>query len=72
MEGLDDKVEFLCLGCGLQGLFKEQGPDGEVNLLCPKCGIGDYFSSPERAGWIIAGLKIMKIQCFSPKGLLIF
>ena len=26
MEGLDDKVEFLCLGCGLQGLFRSKAP----------------------------------------------
>jgi predicted RNA-binding Zn-ribbon protein involved in translation (DUF1610 family) len=53
MEGLDDKVEFLCLGCGLQGLFKEQGPGGEVNLLCPKCGdrvITSHLLKKEQVG----------------------
>ncbi|HHX74102.1 MAG TPA: hypothetical protein GX699_04285 [Firmicutes bacterium] len=38
MENSDGKVEFLCLGCGLQGLteWPAAGPDG-CNL-CPKCG----------------------------------
>ena len=39
MEKLDGKFEFLCLGCGLQGM-SEPEPDsvGENVVLCPKCG----------------------------------
>ncbi|MCR3922607.1 MAG: hypothetical protein NUK65_08855 [Firmicutes bacterium] len=38
MEALDGKVEFLCLGCGLQGLSEWPEIDDEVGILCPKCG----------------------------------
>ncbi|EEG77636.1 hypothetical protein [Dethiobacter alkaliphilus] len=39
MEMLDGKIEFLCLGCGLQGMCDPE-PDsvGESAVLCPKCG----------------------------------
>jgi DNA-directed RNA polymerase subunit RPC12/RpoP len=37
MEALDSKVEFLCLGCGLQGLLGWSELDVE-NIICPKCG----------------------------------
>lgn len=37
MEALDGKVEFLCLGCGLQGLLSWSEIDVE-DVLCPKCG----------------------------------
>ena len=37
MEVLDTLVEFLCLGCGLQGLsvWPDSDDDG---IFCPKCG----------------------------------
>ncbi|MDW7651082.1 MAG: hypothetical protein SCK29_07935 [Bacillota bacterium] len=40
MEGLDGKIEFLCLGCGLQGLQEAHWPRSveESGVLCPKCG----------------------------------
>ncbi|HZK25291.1 MAG TPA: hypothetical protein VFC74_07880 [Oscillospiraceae bacterium] len=37
MEALDGKVEFLCLGCGLQGLVSWSEINVE-DILCPKCG----------------------------------
>ncbi|NLM51376.1 MAG: hypothetical protein GX197_00915 [Firmicutes bacterium] len=37
MEAFDGKVEFLCLGCGLQGLA-QRPPAGETENLCPRCG----------------------------------
>jgi predicted RNA-binding Zn-ribbon protein involved in translation (DUF1610 family) len=40
MENLDGKIEFLCLGCGLQGLLHADWPQSmeESSVLCPKCG----------------------------------
>jgi predicted RNA-binding Zn-ribbon protein involved in translation (DUF1610 family) len=40
MEKSADKVEFLCLRCGLQGLCAvvEPEPVDECGVLCPKCG----------------------------------
>ncbi|NLP37506.1 MAG: hypothetical protein GX357_07625 [Firmicutes bacterium] len=37
MEAFDGKVEFLCLGCGLQGLV-QWPPLDDAEVFCPKCG----------------------------------
>lgn len=38
MESVDGKVEFLCLGCGLQGLSEWSDVNAEGGILCHKCG----------------------------------
>lgn len=40
MEKLTGKIEFLCLGCGLQGLQDAQWSQHteENGVICPKCG----------------------------------
>ena len=38
MEALDGKVEFLCLGCGLQGLSEWPQLGLQQEVMCPKCG----------------------------------